>query len=1103
MPGKKILNSDLDLKGKAIISTVPNSVGTVLTYNGANKEVSTRSNPEFINDLSLMTTNTVQQVTAQKIFNNVDFPFQFRYAGTKSWTFQKVASGNSFAFLPSTTVNGTDMDTNNWIGLNDNGTIYTSGVYKRNSNDGYFLLGGSGHMLTTAKEDSFKTSVRNADGILITTDLDYSQSAGAAWLLELKGNMHGGGTPLVATIQGYVYNDTMINVGGVTTVDYFNNILVTNLNGKICFWFPKFFYWQGFSARMLDVTSAGDAAVKNHVMSIEEFTMDPGGTKRVNIPITVLSNSTNGWTGLPTFNTWQGHGVITERKVIGEMAWKYYGNGHTIVDVSSGFAPDGTTVSRDNSQIPWGSQYPMLVGWNGYQTYGLKVDTARRAEELGNYGAQNYVTVFSEQEIYGLKRFTQRFRNTGTGWGNDQVVTNQSILFDTGNGTNSNNWSTFSMGFFSTGTSVQAGIYVRSNSSVGTQMAFATTNAFASGPQIAMTINHLGTVDFPRAWPTVSGKNIFHGGNTIDYDHGVADIITVGDSSWQQRKVLSTSWDGTYGDHVILRPPGLAANLATFKLSQNGYGYIGDKRILTDADFNANNFVKFWEGAFALGFSNGNPNNAPYIYSNVDGSYRFLATNSYVMNNYLPLSGGTLTNGGVIDGSGNITVQQAAGGMNTTGVFWKTIDDSANISGIGSLTTNGTLNHLFMGWGPEPWDVNSNLSVASDRFTYKNNNIWHAGNLNPVKIGGAGTFNNPIYLGWDNNNIRVTVDNSYIGNVWHSNNFNPTNKFSIDRTAGINNGSDSRNQTTWFDYNWAGIGLPGEVISFGGFNGYQAELFIQYNAGGMNIGARSRNGNNTGSNWNPPRMLWHNGHFTQADVDHWKSLSTGIMLNTDFTSGPNGTGNNVAISDNSFEDESGLWDLNYEYAIAVKWGDDYVYGGGLGGYPGISWNITNQNVGIGMKATTAAKVNVLGAVKASGNFKSTSESANETFIANGTTAKLDKEVKNVAHPSGETGLRVEPSEYFVPPGSFLTVDDDNRFLVIIGERTKQIVNLINIYPRQSINIYNFDPQGLGLDVQINGSYLMTIPGYRMQEYWVTQDQRLIRKNGQVECEFIY
>lgn len=1079
MPGKKIWNSDLDLKGKAIVNTVPNATGTVLTWNPLNKEVSTRTNLEFTNDLSLMTTNTVQQVTAQKIFNNVDFPFQFRYTGTKSWTIQKVATGNSLAFLPSTTVNGTDVDTNNWIGLNDNGTIYTSGVYKRNSNDGYFLLGGSGHMLTTAKEDSFKTSIRNADGILITTDLDYSQTTGSAWMLELKGNMYGGGLPLFAIIQGYVYNDTMINTTGFTTVDYFNSILVLNLGGKVCFYFPKFFYWQGFSARVLDVTSAGGAATINHVVSIEEQIGDPGGTKRVTIPITPLGTPLNGWTGLPDNTNWVGHGAITQRKVIGELPWRYYGNGHTIFDASAGVSPNGVTVSKTDSQIQWTENYPMLVGWNGVATYGLKVDTARRAEELGNYHAVNYVTVFSDQEIYGLKKFNKPARNTGTDWGNTSTLADYTIGIFTDSGPDTNNNKTASLGFYGAN-GVQAGIYVRSNDSNGTSMAFATTNLFSGGPQIAMTINNLGTVDFPRACPTVSGNIIFHNGNTIDYDHVMETIISVGYAHWGQRKVLSTFWNGTYGDHVILSPPGLAANTATFKMSQNGNAYVNDKRVLTEVDFNPANYVQSWEGATALGFNGANPNSDPYIYSNIDGVYHYLATTAWTDSNFFRRSGGTLTGGGKIDSNGDITVRQSATGRNATGMFWRNIFGvDAPISGIGSMTQSGNLDYTFMGWGAEPWDGANNFAVSETRLTYKGYDIFHAGNLNPVRIGGTGTAGNPVYLGWDNTNLRITVDSSYIGYVWHSNNLDPVTRNSYQEIIARKVFSGAIGNT----YDTAAI-----MVNGNGSTIFPTIGFHQSGIVGATLSVR-----NDGNLYYNDKIIYHNGNLSL----------TGIVLNQDFTTASGGTNNHVGIVDNSFGDESGLWDLNYEYAIAIKCGDDYLYGGSLGSYTGLSWNISNQNVGIGMKATTAAKVNVQGAVKASGNFKSTTESDAETFIANGTTAQLDREVKNVVHPNGGTVLRVEPAEYFVPSSSTITVDDENRFLVIIGEQSKQVVNLKNIYPRQSISIYNFDPQGYNLEVRINGSFLMEIPALRMQEYWVTQDQRLIRKNGQVEIEFIY
>ena len=51
MAGIKDWNSDLNLLGKAIINTVPNATGTVLTYNPTSKEVSTRTNAEIKADL--------------------------------------------------------------------------------------------------------------------------------------------------------------------------------------------------------------------------------------------------------------------------------------------------------------------------------------------------------------------------------------------------------------------------------------------------------------------------------------------------------------------------------------------------------------------------------------------------------------------------------------------------------------------------------------------------------------------------------------------------------------------------------------------------------------------------------------------------------------------------------------------------------------------------------------------------------------------------------------------------------------------------------------------------------------------------------------------
>ncbi|WP_139420857.1 hypothetical protein [Chryseobacterium mulctrae] len=110
---------------------------------------------------------------------------------------------------------------------------------------------------------------------------------------------------------------------------------------------------------------------------------------------------------------------------------------------------------------------------------------------------------------------------------------------------------------------------------------------------------------------------------------------------------------------------------------------------------------------------------------------------SVQLGNYLPLSGGTLTSGGKIDERGNIIVQQGEVGGYATGMFWQSIDDTQNISGIGTLTLNGGFEYSYIGWGKSPWQTQNSLAISDSRFTYKNQNIWHEGNFNPNDYAGA------------------------------------------------------------------------------------------------------------------------------------------------------------------------------------------------------------------------------------------------------------------------------------------------------------------------------------------------------------------------------
>lgn len=120
-------------------------------------------------------------------------------------------------------------------------------------------------------------------------------------------------------------------------------------------------------------------------------------------------------------DNWNDGSVIGS--VVGQLAWKNYGNGHTIFDASQGISPTGASVDKNNPNVAWSSSYPTLMGWNGSNTYGVRVDIARKAESLigfdpngivrdgGSYGTvtfSNWVRASGNSGIY--------FASYGGGW---------------------------------------------------------------------------------------------------------------------------------------------------------------------------------------------------------------------------------------------------------------------------------------------------------------------------------------------------------------------------------------------------------------------------------------------------------------------------------------------------------------------------------------------------------------------------------------------------------------------------------------------------------------------------------------------------------------
>ncbi|MGE3823592.1 MAG: tail fiber domain-containing protein, partial [Bacteroidia bacterium] len=125
-----------------------------------------------------------------------------------------------------------------------------------------------------------------------------------------------------------------------------------------------------------------------------------GGWSRIDAGATTYANLA----GIPTRTAWSGihRGFVAE-----QLSWKNYGNSHTIFDASAGTSPDGGAVNNTNAQVAWSASYPTLMGWNGANTYGVRVDVARVADNVAWTGVTGRPTALSS--------FTNDLGNYG-GW---------------------------------------------------------------------------------------------------------------------------------------------------------------------------------------------------------------------------------------------------------------------------------------------------------------------------------------------------------------------------------------------------------------------------------------------------------------------------------------------------------------------------------------------------------------------------------------------------------------------------------------------------------------------------------------------------------------
>jgi hypothetical protein len=154
--------------------------------------------------------------------------------------------------------------------------------------------------------------------------------------------------------------------------------------------------------------------------------------------------------------------------------------------------------------------------------------------------------------------------NTASGIANNGFnvakTTIGNIHIQNGSGTNANNLQaaiTFQGGSAS---EAQAGIYVSNNSSTGTAMGFATTDSYATGPQLFLTATNTGQVTFPRASVQVSGYLRTAGvtSNTVLFSAGT-NSVDFGNALGQGTSSRSTFFRGN-ANNVSVWWGGIDAN---------------------------------------------------------------------------------------------------------------------------------------------------------------------------------------------------------------------------------------------------------------------------------------------------------------------------------------------------------------------------------------------------------------------------------------------------------------------------------------------------------------------------------------------------------------
>lgn len=98
---------------------------------------------------------------------------------------------------------------------------------------------------------------------------------------------------------------------------------------------------------------------------------------------------------------------------------------------------------------------------------------------------------------------------------------------------------------------------------------------------------------------------------------------------------------------------------------------------------------------------------------------------------YVKKSGGVMNGNLKLQGAQLAQVHSFSSGGSASALKFYDVNEEVTYSFGSMITNNGseyTRTHAYIGWGTSPWEIANNLAVGENRFLYKGNKVWHAGN---------------------------------------------------------------------------------------------------------------------------------------------------------------------------------------------------------------------------------------------------------------------------------------------------------------------------------------------------------------------------------------